>query len=68
VQDGRQDGKDAPLGLAAEANKLHRLFEPGQLVALVTFVQIVVVALSQDLNIFFYSSRIFSNPVSSFPT
>jgi hypothetical protein len=49
VQDGRQDGKDAPLGLAAEANKLHRLFEPGQLVALVTFVQVVVVALSQDL-------------------
>lgn len=60
VQDGRQDGKDAPLGLAAEANKLHRLFEPGQLVALVTFVQIVVVALSQDLKKFFI-------PVEFFP-
>jgi len=45
VQDGRQDGEDPPLGLGAEADHLHRLFEPRQLVTLVSLVQVVIVTL-----------------------
>ena len=46
VQDGRQDGEDAPLGVVAETHHLHRLLQSRQLeVGVHRLTQIMIITL-----------------------